>query len=241
MSRLRDDSGFSLVELMVASMLGIIILAASLSVMDFGARSQKATADRIDSVANGRLVLEQVSRQLRSQLCPGITTDGQETPALEVAEDDRVVFYASLAEAPTQSGRLTIQRRELQFVPASAGANRGALVERVVTGTVPSGGTTMTFTGTPVERTLAPDVGRVSNGQPLFTYHKYLATQSPKTVKLTTPVTDRNQRALVVRIDIAFDAMPSRSTDTKLRTVYQEQTFVRTADPTDPEHSPKCL
>lgn len=239
-----DESGFSLVELLTASMIGVIILFAGFTVMDLAGKSTRKTSDRVDAVANGRIVMDRITTQLRSQICPGIVgADGVEVPAVEVAETDRVVWYGSLAAAPTQSGKVELQRRELQFVPTSG--SRGNIVEKVWRENTPAGQSKPTFpstTATPTStRTLATDVARASAGAPLFKYFKYDDAQSPQTLQLTAPVTDRVQRALIVRIDVAFDTYPTGVTDAKLRTVFQDSAFVRTADPTDPLHSPRCL
>ena len=47
----------------------------------------------------------------------------------------------------------------------------------------------------------------------------------------------------MVKIAVSFDARPGRRRAAKNRTdtTFEGDVFVRTADPTDPEHSPQCL
>jgi hypothetical protein len=128
-----------------------------------------------------------------------------------------------------------IQMRELEFVEAGS---RGSIVERVypVTGTPPD--VTPASTASSV-RTLVQGIARVP-GTPVFRFYKYDAATSPGVVLLTTPV-DVTGRQLTVRVDVSFDSFPEGSDDARLNTVFSGRTFVRTADPTDPEHSPKCI
>jgi hypothetical protein len=177
--------------------------------------------------------MEQISRQLRSQLCPN---NNAQDPAISVAERDRIVFFGSIASEPTTSGQLTLQRREIAFVQSAGNPNRGDIVERVtpVTATKPA----MAY-GTQTQRTLANDVARASSGSAFLRYFKYSTTVSPDTVELTAPV-PLADREVIMRIDVAFDAFPTGTNESKLKSVFTEQAFVRTADPTDPTRTPRC-
>ena len=48
--------------------------------------------------------------------------------------------------------------------------------------------------------------------------------------------------ARVVKIEVAFDSRPTKraSQSNRIDTSFESEVFVRTADPTDPEHSPQC-
>jgi prepilin-type N-terminal cleavage/methylation domain-containing protein len=228
-----DERGFTLVELLVASMIGVIIIMGALQLMDFTVKSGRQTSDRVEAVQQGRSAVEEMTRQLRSQVCISAND-----PSLIEGTADRVVWHASLAAAPTQSGKLTLQRRTLEFVPSGSDPDRGRLVETVapVTATAPA----ITYGATQSTRVIAQDVARVSAGAPIFTFHKYDKDNSPTLLELPRPV-PAAERALVVRVDFGFHAYPEQRTSDKLRTVFEGQAFVRTADPTDPEHSPKCF
>jgi hypothetical protein len=46
----------------------------------------------------------------------------------------------------------------------------------------------------------------------------------------------------VVKVTVSFDSRPSKRNagPNRLDTNLENEVFVRTADPTDPEHSPQC-
>jgi len=239
----RDESGFSLVELLTAVSIGLVIMFAAMTLLDLSAKGQRRTADRVEAVQSGRILMDQIVARLRSQLCPGTATSGVEDPAVQIAEKDRIAFYGSFAGAPTVSGRVQLQRREISFVPTSS--DRGNVVERVwnapYTSTNPKP-VPPPITATPDSvRTLATNIAREKSGIAFFRYRKYNAPNSPDMTELTAPVTDPDARALIVQVDVAFDAFPAVGADSRLRTSYVDQAFVRTADPTDPTHSPRCL
>jgi prepilin-type N-terminal cleavage/methylation domain-containing protein len=231
MRALRDERGFTLVEMLVASFVGVIILFAAFSLIDAASSSQRKTDARIEAVQRGRTAMEVITRQLRSQICLG-----QGKPSLLAGESDRVVFYASLDKAPTRSGILQIDERTLRF--ESTGGNRGRIIEEVRrgTGTPPN----VTFPSSPsTSRVVVADIERAGSGAPIFRYFKYDAPNSPNMVELSRPVAS-SQRDLTVRVDVAFDSYP-KGGEGNARVVYADQAFIRTADPTDPEHSPKCI
>jgi len=234
MTRLTDDRGFTLVETLLAAALGIVILFAAGGLIEVAARSERATSDRVQAVARGRLVMELMTRPLRSQVC---VSDTQ--PALLVAEDDQVSVVASLAEAPEVSGQLQLDQRTLRFEPIDGSDTEGRIVEEVFpgTGTPP----TVAFATEPSSRRVLVDrVSRTQPGAPIFRYHRYNADTAPEVDLLATPV-PFEQRQVTVRIDVAFDSYPDRGGDPARRTVYKDQVFSRTADPTDPTRSPKCI
>jgi prepilin-type N-terminal cleavage/methylation domain-containing protein len=234
-SRLSDERGFTLVELMVATLIATIVLLAAFKLVDLAVGSQVENENRLEAVQRGRQAMELVGRDLRSQICPA-----RNQSPIQVAENDRIVFYASLAPAPSSNAPLTIEKRELAFeVPA--GATRGQIVERVYKNQAIPPAQSFPAGATP-DRTnvLADNLTRVNNG-PIFRYWKYDPALSPNLLPLTPPIADTD-RALVVQVGATFDSWSTggRIAD-KVHTQFDSKVFVRTADPTDPEHSPRCI
>lgn len=236
--RLRsDESGFTLIELVTAMSIGTIVLLAAFGLMDTVAKSQKRTEQRIDAVARGRSALEEITRQLRSQVCVSSTD-----PALRDTGVDSVAWYGSLAPAQAGYAAPPIELRRLSWVTDPGNPSRGRIVEEVFAGD----GTPLpdtTFPGYPAtptrSRTLVDGIAKVAGG-PLFRFYKYDAANAPQLVELTPPLS-ASDRQLTVKIAVTFDAYPQGSADARLRTVFAGDAFVRTADPTDPVHSPKCI
>ena len=115
--RLRDERGFTLVELLVSTSIGVAVLLATFAIFDSALLAQNRVDDRTDSIARGRTGMEQIVQQLRSQVCLGPSL-----PAIEYGDDDEMRFYADLANTT-----FVPERRVLTF----AG---GALTERDYTG-----------------------------------------------------------------------------------------------------------
>jgi prepilin-type N-terminal cleavage/methylation domain-containing protein len=231
--RLRhDEGGFTLIELLVASMIGTIILMSAFALIDMSFRGQRTVENRLDGVSRARMSMEQLTRQLRSQVCLG---KGR-APILE-ATDNRVIFYASVAPAPTTpSARQTVQQRTLEYVPGAGG--RGSIRETVVdgTGTPPN----LDFTGTARTRTIVDNIAPVA-GVPLFRYYKYDPDTSPNVFLLAPPISADN-RQVIVQIQTAFETFPGNAADAdRVKTRLDNKVTVRTADPTDPTRSPKCI
>jgi Tfp pilus assembly protein PilW len=228
----RDEGGFTLVELLVASMVGTLLLWSAFALIDTGFRGQRTVENRLDAASTGRLAMERLTRQLRAQVCLGKGV----APVLR-AEDNVIEFYASVApEASTPSARQAVQKRTLEYIPNGSG--RGQIRETVVTGT----GTLphVTFTATPVTTTIVDNVAPVS-GVPIFRYFKYDPNSSPNVLPLATPVA-AGDRQLLVQVQTAFEAFPVHAKDAdKVKTRLDNKITVRTADPTDPTHSPQCI
>jgi prepilin-type N-terminal cleavage/methylation domain-containing protein len=231
--RLRDERGFTLIELLVASMVGMIVLFAAFGLVEATFKGQRIVESRIDGTERGRMAMEQVTRQLRAQVCLGKGI----APILE-ATDTKIVFYASVAPAPTNPSQVpTIQKRTLQYVPNGT-TGRGSITETVIdgAGTLPA----VTFNGTPRTRTITTEVAPPSNA-PLFRYFKYDPNLSPTVQQLTLPINADN-RQIIVQVQTAFVAYARDGRDSdRVKTRLENKITVRTADPTDPTRSPKCI
>ena len=229
MTRLRrDEDGFTLLELLAGMAVGTVVLLAAYGLIDSSGKSHARTRDRVDAVARSRIAMEEITRQLRSQVCVSPTD-----PSLVEATDDRVQFFGSLAPTGSATGEQVTQFRDIRFIPAER-----RIVERVhaVTGTPPD----ITVAAAPTtERTLVAGISRVP-GVPVFRYFKYDATYSPNMVQLAPPVSPAD-RQLTVTIDVTFDSFPEGQADARSNTRVTGRAFMRTADPSDPEHSPKCI
>src|SRR5262249_54800625 len=97
MSRLRSDSsGFSLIELIWAMVLGMIVLLAAFTVIDRSFAANKTITDREDALQRGRNALEQITRELRSQVC--LPTQPATLP-ITSGGDQTITFYTYLGDA----------------------------------------------------------------------------------------------------------------------------------------------
>jgi prepilin-type N-terminal cleavage/methylation domain-containing protein len=79
MSRLRDQSGMTLVELLVSMVLGLLILAATLLVIDATWRNDRRAQIVNEQQQSVRISLERMARQLRNLASPTVLTSGSTT------------------------------------------------------------------------------------------------------------------------------------------------------------------
>ena len=245
MSRLRDERGFTLIELLVASTIGILVMFGALSVLESSQRAQTRVSDRTEAIARGRAATEQIIQQLRSQVCIGAGA-----PAIVYADGSRVTFYADMTNVYTGTPS------ENDFVPAKRDLvySGGKLTEYVYPGSPlrESNGNTRGRVAMPYEFATTPSriravVDRVTlrrDGVAEVPFFKFYAFDERDPIRpsklLTTPLSDTD-RDNVVKVEINFQSLPTRVGNRHPGEPFTSEVFVRTADPTDPEHSPLCL
>jgi type II secretory pathway pseudopilin PulG len=234
LNRLRSEQvGMTLVELTVGMAIGLVVTSASLAVLQRASTASNEVLDRQDAVQRGRLAMEQITRQLRSQVCLGESAE-----PISYGDDVKLTFYADLSD-----GSQNVARRTLTFTPAS-GSTPGKIKEDVFAGSgiYPD----LTFGVAPTQtRVLLSGAKRVKSGAadvPLFRYYAFQpGSPTGDLEQLVTPLTATDaSRTVMVRI--AFVSMPERTVPRDLdSTTLQSDVFVRLADPTRPLEGPRCL
>jgi prepilin-type N-terminal cleavage/methylation domain-containing protein len=232
--RLRSEqAGVTLVELLVAMVIGLIVTFASLTVLGRATVVSHEVADRQEAVQRGRLAMELITRQLRSQVCLGESAE-----PISYGDGATLTFYADLS-----NGSTNVQRRRLTFVPAT-GTTPGRITEEVFagTGTYPD----LTYGSTPTSsRVLLSGVRRTRVGavdQPVFRYYAFQpGSPTGDLQELATPLSAENaSRTVMVRI--AYVVLPERTVPRDFdSTTLQDDVYVRLADPTRPLEGPRCL
>lgn len=232
MSRLRDESGVTLTELLAAMGIGLIVLMAGFMLLDRSVTVSQEIADRQQAVQRGRAAMELITRQLRSQVCLGESTE-----PITYGDAYSVSFYADLSD-----GSQNVETRTLSYEEPDDGP--GSIVEEVTpgVGTYPD----LTFaSGSTVSRALLTGVQPVSAGdepQPVFRYFAFESgSPTGDLQELATPLSSSDaSRTVLVRI--AFVALPDRVNPRELdATTLEDDVFIRIADPTRPQEGPRCL
>ncbi len=255
MSRLRSESGMTLMEVLVTAVIGMVVLLALGNLLDASGRASAGVQDRVDALQRGRTAIESITQRLRSQVCLNSSL-----PAVAKAEANEMWFYTDLRNTTTAA--FDPEARKIRYVAGASGQN-GSIVEdeyNVVlspsSAPTPTGTRDATFGQTPVRtRTLIADIelaediddrdgdSNLTEIRPLFDYYRFIGVDPARpNDRLAAPLTAA-QLPRVVRIAVAFDSRPTRSprTRTQLDTRTETDVFVRTADPTDPNNSPSCL
>lgn len=220
-----DQRGFTLVELLVTTSIGVVVLMAVFGLLDVSLRASSRVEDRAEVTQRGRVAMEQLTQQLRAQTCLG-----SGVPAMTQADSTSMTFYADLGD-----DTFTPQRRRLVY-------SNGAITEFLYagTGTPPN----MTFSATPMRtRTVVTNIVPVGS-TPIFRYYAFTPDgSSPVTpsVLLASPLSTTDL-ARTVRIAISFIVQPTRGPQNNaVQSTFENYVYVRTSDPTDPERSPACL
>jgi hypothetical protein len=228
MSRsLRSDAGVTLVELLVAMSIGMMTLFAVFAVLDTSVKQSNAVAGRVNATQRGRIAMDTITRQLRSQVCYSSTV-----PALVSATDDSVKFHVDLGDGAT-----AIEQRELVFDPTTR-----TIREK----TWPGAGTPLAFPTMTRNRLLLDEVvRRPAPDAATFRYYAYNTATPPRPdIRLTTPLSAVDL-ARTARIDVGFVTLPpgvksTATTPAASSVTLQNEIYVRVADPNDPAPTPTC-
>jgi Flp pilus assembly pilin Flp len=216
----REESGFTLVELMVACLVGTVILLASFYTLDSSVLLTGKVTDRVDRTQRSRVAMELITRELRSQVCPNAGT-----PAIVDGQNYSVKFYSYMG-----SGSFVPDIREIAW-----DTNTNSITEKLYQGTGASPNTTWPTTPT-TTRTLLGDVKPPPSNAPMFTFYSS-GTGSALAVPLSA--TDASNTTKVT-INFMTYAQGHNATGPSLS--ISSEVFVRTADPnaTTGTTAPQC-
>jgi type II secretory pathway pseudopilin PulG len=256
--RLRQEDGFSLPELLTTLMIGMVLVLASLSLVEVTMRRTGETQDRIEALQGGRLALDTITRELRSRVCLPLTGGADPIQvSIASASPDAVAFYVDMRDtsaggsaATPPSGYISgPQKRSLTYV-YDAVAKTGKLVEAIYWPSKVLDGV-YSYNATPNStRELLVNVQRAQgtlNGAtvtvPIFQYFQYdfgqsdAANETPgpdyevtNLADATLPLSD-DQARTVAKIRITFRANARKRIDGKASTVFTDEVFTRNVDP----------
>ncbi|MEA2228729.1 MAG: hypothetical protein QOF04_2359 [Solirubrobacteraceae bacterium] len=213
----RGEAGMTLPEVLVACVVGMVILLAAFAVLDSVVRVNGRVTDRVDAVERGRLAIDEMVRDLRSQVCPT-----PNTLSLASGSDTSVSAYVDL-----KSDGSAPQLRTFTYDAAA----------RTITQTTvaPSGAASApTYTATPTTRVLLTNV--VADGTtPVFRFYAADPTATPpgptRALTATSGLSALDLGA-ATRIAISFVARPARATTTERQAAYlQNDVYLRAANP----------
>ncbi|MEA2473761.1 MAG: hypothetical protein QOE06_1676 [Thermoleophilaceae bacterium] len=204
----------TLIELMVTLVVGSIILMAAFAMLDTSVTQTGKVTERVDATQRGRLALDEIARQLRSQVCPV-----HDTPAMVAGTGSSITFYTFM-----RAGEFRPERHAITW-----DATARTIVEQDYQPTGLAGA--LVYPAAPTAaRTLLADV--VASGtDPIFDYFTWSTTgQVLPSLRLTTPLA-QGDLARVVRVAISFRSLPSGRPASAPGVAFQTDVYSRTANP----------
>lgn len=228
--RLRAQGGFTLIEMLMALLIGSIVLGAAMYIFQAGQRSSTRVQDRAESVQRGRVVMEQLTQRIRSQVClgPGY-------PAMTAGNATGMTFYMDIGNENFQP-----QQMRLTYDPSNGGQVTETTWNMTATGSGSGSGWQVAASPSRV-RVLATNLA-LNGATPFFQFYSFTATDPiAPTNQLPVPLSSTDL-ARVVQVVLTFRPTPMRGDQNAfVSPLFQNQVYVRTADPTDPIHSPLCV
>lgn len=218
-----EQRGFSLVELMTALSIGMVVLLAAWTIIDASVSAADQVSDRVNTTQRGRVAMERMTQQLRSQVClpkdvTGTAVDDTST-ALLAADNDSVTFYSDLGGESSLP-----EKRRLTYASGKIVADAWR-----PTGAAPNWVYPTSPTST---RTLATDVSPVlvnGQAQAVFGFFAFNSSDPPSPdLALNVPLNNFDL-ARTVRVQIAFQAKPERKRHDGVASTLEGTVFVRGA------------
>jgi hypothetical protein len=215
----REESGFTLVELVVAMVIGMMVILAAFALLDSSVVLTGKVTDRVDRTQRARGSMEDITRKLRSQVCPSA---GQ--ASIIDAQDYLVKFYSFTGTKP--------------FVPdirqLAWDTNTNSIIESrwAGTGTAPN----TSWAATPTTRTVLTDVLPPVSPTPMFAYYASGATNP-----FTAPLSATDAKA-TSKITVTARIFGTGNGTSGKSTTITGEAFTRTADPngTNGSTAPQC-
>lgn len=101
----RSEAGFTLVEMLVASAMGVVVLGVAGSLVISAMKAQPAISERAQNISTARWVLERLTRELRS----GVAVDPSHATASQVSFRTYIRHAACGSAEPLERGLPAIQ------------------------------------------------------------------------------------------------------------------------------------
>ena len=216
---LRDERGFTLIELIVATMAGIIVAAATSAVVIASVHFSSNYTDRVDANQEGRVAMEKITQALNSScVATGVTPlvgspapTGMVGGAASGSDASDAVFYSSLSDSPTIGARddqpslveIYLSAQQLVETPTPI---RTAPEPRLNPGRSRRRRPRRTSCCCPTRPT--PTIDGATVRPPVFQYYGYTSGGSINPIAFTTPLstTDASNTA---EVTVSFEALPS--------------------------------
>ena len=204
-ARLRDERGFTLVEVMVALAIGLVVSSATLAIVIVSVHLSSNYTDRVDANQQGRLAMEKITQALDSSC----VTPNQ-APVLAGSTSTTLNFYSTATDLPgTVPNEITISLpvSAIESVRSVHDGHDGAHRHAPELGVQSCLRRSSSFT----LAQWAAESGPVNSPTPVFQYFPYTSngTISTTAVTLTNGVLSAAQAAATAEVAISYQVWPS--------------------------------
>ncbi len=213
---LRDERGFTLVELLVATLAGIIVTTATSAVVIASVHFSSNFGNRVDANQEGRVAMEKITQALDSScVATGVTPlvgtpvpTGMVGGAASGSDASDAVFYSSLSDTPT------IEPNEVEISLVGTAPSQQLVMYTYTNSNTAGTAPPWTFSTTPSPSggfVLLPDAAQATiNGAvvPVFQYYGYTSSGAISTTPYAVPLSAANA-ATTAEVTVSFEALPS--------------------------------
>lgn len=221
--RLRNDDGFSLIELLVAMSVGTVVVLAAFTVLDMSISTQSSATDRIETVQRGRQTMNEMSRVIRSHTCLG-----DNKPGIVEATATSLRLHSAIGPERLVPGFQRIHDRRIVYDSSAR-----TITLQQYDGTDASTPQTVTFSGTVSSSRVIGDQIRLDGSTPFFRYYTFQGDPAAATLQLNPGVgaLSETDRRKVVRIEVRY-LVRTRDNEASTRySLFTNSFWIRSADP----------
>jgi hypothetical protein len=227
-NRLRDEAGMTMMEVLVACSVGMVVLLAMFGLLDSTVRMNTNVMRKTDAMQRGRLAMDVLTQELRSQVC----LDKQAgTAVIPGATADTVEFYSDFSNG---DGTTAPTKRRLSLDPATGDIVTSVFAATTLVPTADDFAATPTSTHMRLENAARQLAADGTTEVEFLRYYAYQWVGNPPrpeaTERLPTPLTPNDARR-VARIDVSFVAQPTGVEDRKKGVDLSDQIMARHSDP----------
>jgi hypothetical protein len=233
-ARLRQEEGFTVMEVLIATLVGFVVLAASMGLLESTVKLNTGVMGKTDAMQRGRLAMDKITQQLRSQVC----LDLDNAAILTGATADSVTFYADFSSA---DGKKPPEKRTLTFDSAK-GTITTQIYKTTVLKPLPTSYPASPSAIDPTLENVVAAKNTAGADLPFLTYYAYQTVNGhPEPTQVLSPPLSKAAAARVARIDINFMARPTGAKNNKQAVSVSDQIIARHADPNLSVPDPACV
>jgi prepilin-type N-terminal cleavage/methylation domain-containing protein len=208
------QNGFTLIEMMVACAIGMVVILAAFALTDASVGLSQRVNDRVDTTQRAREAMEQVTRELRSQVCPQTGSS-----AFVAGQASSITFYSFMGR-----GALVPDRHTITWNPTTR-----TIVDYTYAGSGTAPNTTYPASPTRTRAVIA-QADPVA-GTPIFAYYAWSTTGAvAPSLALPAPLSTADA-VRTVRVVVTFRVSPAGNSRSGETTTIQDEVLARTADP----------